>query len=380
MMINCQDSYDALIIGGGFYGAVIANHLVEELGLKRVILIDKEDNLMLRASSNNQARVHLGTHYPRDLKTAISSRSNQPKFLEKFASSVYSDFTHLYALARHSSKVRGTQFVRFCESAEIELKAVDQSQWALFDRNRVEEVFVVQEPVFNSDELSKLIAMQINKNHIEVLLGTTAGQIHRSRDGDIITTCNDNQGSKIEISSRYVFNCTYSDIASFHGDLAGLKTNLKYELAEVALFVPPTELQDFGVTVMDGNFFSFLPFPRKQLYSLTHVKFTPRLSWGGELPQKAGFSNLDPSLGTRSDYDLMIRDAQKYVPSLKNAKYIESFYETKVLLVINEEDDGRPILFEEDSNVRNFYYVLGSKLDNVFDVLEKITCVVDKAI
>ena len=76
----------------------------------------------------------------------------------------------------------------------------------------------------------------------------------------------------------------------------------------------------------------------------------------------------------------MIRDAQKYVPSLKNAKYIESFYETKVLLVINEEDDGRPILFEEDSNVRNFYYVLGSKLDNVFDVLEKITCVVDKAI
>jgi recombinational DNA repair protein RecR len=60
--------------------------------------------------------------------------------------------------------------------------------------------------------------------------------------------------------------------------------------------------------------------------------------------------------------------------------YVESFYETKVLLVVNENDDGRPILFEEDTKLRNFYYVLGSKLDNVFDVLKKISAVVRQSV
>jgi len=44
----------------------------------------------------------------------------------------------------------------------------------------------------------------------------------------------------------------------------------------------------------------------------------------------------------------------------------------KTLLVRNEVDDGRPILIERSSGPQVVYSVLGGKLDNVYDVIEKL--------
>ncbi|WP_431274094.1 FAD-dependent oxidoreductase [Variovorax ureilyticus] len=73
--------FDAIVIGGGFYGATIAIYLTEHRGLKRVALIERESGLMRRASHNNQARVHNGYHYPRSFITAFRSRVNLPRFV-----------------------------------------------------------------------------------------------------------------------------------------------------------------------------------------------------------------------------------------------------------------------------------------------------------
>ena len=50
---------DAVIIGGGFYGSAIAIYLAKTRGLRRVILLERESKLLVRASYNNQARVAL---------------------------------------------------------------------------------------------------------------------------------------------------------------------------------------------------------------------------------------------------------------------------------------------------------------------------------
>jgi len=62
---------DAVIIGAGFYGSAIAIYLARERGLKNIVLIERESALMLRASYNNQARVHNGYHYPRSFTTGL---------------------------------------------------------------------------------------------------------------------------------------------------------------------------------------------------------------------------------------------------------------------------------------------------------------------
>ena len=51
---------DAVIIGGGFYGSAIAIYLAKTRGLRRLILLEREPELLIRASYNNQARVHNG--------------------------------------------------------------------------------------------------------------------------------------------------------------------------------------------------------------------------------------------------------------------------------------------------------------------------------
>ena len=81
-MSSNEISCDVLVIGGGFYGAYISAHF-SKLG-KKVILCEKDNGLMLRASFANQARVHNGYHYPRSVLTALRSRVSFPRFSAEF--------------------------------------------------------------------------------------------------------------------------------------------------------------------------------------------------------------------------------------------------------------------------------------------------------
>jgi hypothetical protein len=68
----------------------------------------------------------------------------------------------------------------------------------------------------------------------------------------------------------------------------------------------------------------------------------------------------------------MIRDVGRYLPAMLDAKYVDSLFEVKTVLVKNEGDDGRPILFEKHPELPGCYSVLGGKIDNIYDVLEKL--------
>jgi glycine/D-amino acid oxidase-like deaminating enzyme len=85
--------YGTAVIGGGFYGCFIAAFL-SEAG-QTVVVLEKEDSLLKRASYSNQARVHNGYHYPRNLVTAARSRANFPRFVNEFRSCIDDSFIHL---------------------------------------------------------------------------------------------------------------------------------------------------------------------------------------------------------------------------------------------------------------------------------------------
>ena len=124
---------DAVVIGGGFYGAAIAVYLAKNRGVRRVILIEQDTKLLGRASSNNQSRVHNGYHYPRSFKTAFRSRFNFPRFLSTWPQAVKQDFENLYAISKRNSKVTAKQFERFCKAIELKIKPADASLKNLFD-------------------------------------------------------------------------------------------------------------------------------------------------------------------------------------------------------------------------------------------------------
>lgn len=68
----------------------------------------------------------------------------------------------------------------------------------------------------------------------------------------------------------------------------------------------------------------------------------------------------------------MVRGVGHYLPAILRSKYVESLFEIKTVLVKNEGDDGRPILFEKHSELPGCYSILGGKIDNIYDVLEKL--------
>src|SRR5690606_671203 len=127
--------------------------------------------------------------------------------------------------------------------------------------------------------------------------------------------------------TRYLFNCSYSGLNLLAGAFGGVHAGLKHEITELALLRLPSALQRLAITVMDGPFFSIMPFPPRDLHTLSHVRYTPHLHWQHH-------PGIDPyrklaEYPRESRVDRMLRDAGRYVPALAGATPVDSLYEIK---------------------------------------------------
>ena len=368
--MDSTQNFDAVIIGGGFYGSAIAIYLARQRGFKRIVLVEKETELLARASYHNQARVHNGYHYPRSFTTAFRSRVNFPRFVQDWPQAITQDFTKLYAMARNNSKVTARQFERFCKEIGANITRADGPLRHLFDPKLIEDVFLVEEYAFDALQLARWAQREMSDCGVHGPLGTSATIVNRSTAGGTPIPLKNPHEKKQTIRSNYLFNCTYSGLNQLKGDYPGSYTKLKHEIAEMALIQVPSEIENIGITVMDGPFFSVMPFPSQGLHTLSHVRYTPHFSWEDE-------QGLDPyqqlaNYGCVTRSDRMIRDVSRYIPIFHKSKYIKSFFEVKTVLKKNENDDGRPILFEKYAELPGCYSILGGKIDNIYDALEKL--------
>lgn len=363
--------YDAIVIGGGFYGSAIALYLSQQRAFREVILLERGETILSRASYNNQARIHNGYHYPRSLTTAFRSRVNLPSFLDHHAGAVKSDFTHLYAVSRRNSRTSAKQFVRFCRDIGARLSPAPASLKRLFHPRLIEDVYVVEEYAFDAAVLARQAHIELEKAGVRLSLNTRVVEVLKSADGLLTVACAvKDHNPRLLLSTRYVFNCTYSGLNGLGGDFPRNQTRLKHEITEMALIRPPSALRDLGVTVMDGPFFSMMPFPAKGLHSLSHVRYTPHAQWIDE-PDTDPYGKL-AGHARETRVDRMLRDAARYLPAIRGSDYVDSLFEVKTVLMKNEVDDGRPILFERHAQLPNCFSILGGKIDNVYDVLARL--------
>jgi hypothetical protein len=245
----------------------------------------------------------------------------------------------------------------------------------LFDRRLVEAVYEVDEPAFNIDALREVIARQLDNLHIDVRLGSAIANVEASPSRDPLVETD----SGATVTAGWVFNCTYAGLNYVVAPDADNQLALAHQLTEVTLIEPPAELREFAITVMDGPFFSMMPFPSLGLHSLTHVRYTPHLKWN-ELDRP----DYDPAAiamgrDEPSHFPWMVRDAARYVPAMSAARHVCSLYDIKTLVTGTQVDDSRPILFHRDSRNSRVISVLGSKIDNIFDVYEYVDRALDES-
>jgi len=354
---------DYLIVGGGFYGCALSLFLRSIS--KNILVVESEDDLLTKASSLNQARVHGGFHYPRSALTAVRSMLLQKRFAQDFPEAIVDSFDMLYAVASKHSKVSAHRFFRMYSEMGADISPASAPERALFDQDRVEGVYACTENAFDYRVLRSHLQNQISHLGVRVELGETVSQLDEQADHVVA-----HLKSGREVRAKMVFNVTYANLNKVLAASGRSQVDLRYELAEIAMVEAPPALAHKGITVVDGPFFSTMPYPAEDLHSLTHVRYTPHCSWDDD-PQSG---MREPDLERLNHPDSMVRymllDARRYVPSLADAIWKKSVFEVKTVLKKNELDDGRPILFHRAPGNGRLISIMGGKIDNIYDLFD----------
>ena len=357
---------NVIIIGGGFYGCAIALHLKPYF--ERVTILEKSRELMTRASYVNQARVHAGYHYPRSLQTAASSAQNLKLFSKLYKDCIDDAYTCLYAIAAQGSKINQQYFSRFCRQLSLPLKPAAKDYSRLFSDRFISGVYECQEYAFDAAALRARFTEELARAGVEVRLGATA-RAFEPNGAETVAVKIEQSDETQEACAAWVFNTTYANLNAVGGISDRDTIGLRHQVTEMCLVRVPSILENVGVTVMDGPFFSIMPFPAKKLHSLSHVRYTPHFTWheasGAGAPPDEILA--DHAKGTR--FEWMARDARRFLPVMDDVVYQESLFDIKTTLTETLVDDARPIAIRTDRGCDRFVSILGGKIDNIFDVL-----------
>lgn len=362
--------YDAVVIGGGFFGCKLSCYLKKHLN--RILIVEQEATILQRASYTNQARVHNGYHYPRSILTALRSRINFTQFVNEYQECIDSTFDKYYAIGKTFSKVSANQFKIFCRKIGSPIEPAPSQVKKLFNDSLIEEVVRTQEYAFDAVKLKERMLNELEQAGIKVKLNSKVIEVKETPNLEIKVSFNFKHKLPNYVMAKYVFNCTYSTINEILTASELPIIPLKHEFAEIALVEVPKPLKHLGVTVMCGPFFSIMPFPPRNLHTLSHVRYTPHCYWQDTENSYTQTSENFSKMVRKTNYPHMIKDAARYLPILRDCYHVDSMWEVKTVLPQSEVDDSRPILFKRGQGLKNLTCILGAKIDNVYDIPQEL--------
>lgn len=368
--------YNKIIIGAGLYGLYSALFCCRRG--QRVVVLECDPEPFKRATYINQARIHNGYHYPRSISTALKSAGYFERFNKDYEFCINSEFDQIYATSSSYSWTDGTQFKDFCTAAGIPCEEVYAGSF--FKPGVCDGAFRTREYTYDATLLRDFFLDELGK-YSELVKLEYSIRICKIEKTDESYRINTEDGRSYE--SGYVLNSTYAGTNQIL-ELAGFeKYKIKYELCEIILCEANDKLTDYGFTVMDGPFFSIMPFGKTGYHSLTSVTFTPHITSYDELPafpcqEKSNGYCTSLRLGNCNDCPAKPNTAFPYISSLAKKyllddydfKYIRSLFSMKPILMSSEIDDSRPTIIKKYSTNPTFVGVLSGKINTVYDLDE----------
>lgn len=372
-------SYDRIIIGAGLYGLYAALFCAKQN--EKVLVMEYDSAPFMRASYSNQARVHMGYHYPRSYSTAIKTASYFKRFSEDFAFCINGEFEKIYATSKYFSWTNAEQFRHFCKNANIPCDEVAPSKY--FKIGMCDGAFVTKEYTYDAKMLKEFYLAELKHfSNVKILYNVRVAYIIKRATTYQITMQNGNV-----YETPFLLNATYAStnqlthIIKNAGELPLFE--IKYELCEVIICKVNEKLGGVGITVMDGPFFSIMPFGKTGYHSLTSVTFTPHETSFKILPefvcqQKSRGYCSSEQLGNcnqcpakpESAWGYMSNLARKYLTEEYRFKYVESLFSMKPILQASEIDDSRPTVVKIITKHPTLVNVLSGKINTVYDMDE----------
>jgi hypothetical protein len=370
-----MEKKDIIIIGAGLYGLYTALFCAKQG--KDVIVLECENAPFKRATYINQARVHMGYHYPRSIFTAIKSRGYFDRFNADYNFCINREFEQIYATSSSFSWTNAEQFKKFCHNANIRCEDISPSKY--FNCGMCDGAFLTMEYTYDAQILKQYLNGEIEKKSNVVFKYSSAIQSILSRGENYILTLSSGE----EYQTPFILNATYAGVNQIHKLLDIEPFKIKYELCEIILCKVNDALQNIGITVMDGPFFSIMPFGNTGYHSLTSVTFTPHVTSFNSLPSficqrfsdgyctpfRLGNCNECPAK-PKSAWPYMSGLAKKYLKTRYQFEYAFSLFSMKPILMASEIDDSRPTVIRQYTSNPTFISVLSGKINTVYDLDE----------
>lgn len=329
----------ALVIGGGIFGICAAVELSKS-GIE-THLIEKNNKLMQEATSINQNRFHLGYHYPRSIATAKQCLQGIDSFKEYFGSVLINTRENFYAIGKNGSRVSFDQYLDFCKRLGLPYQEKYPAT-KILDPSGISGCIAVNEQIINLDKLKNKAETLLNKNSVKIYLN------RKFKDSD-------------QKDFQVIVNATYSNLNSVNKILKLPRRKFRYDVCNVPVLRLPKELSGVGITIMDGEFYSILPYGDTPYHLYWSVKDSAVRSVSTYPPKRNSKKNADYSDG-------------RYIPLLKQSKLIDVLRVTKILRPDVELSDERITDLVDYGNGK--FAILSAKLNTCVLTARKLSNVV----
>ena len=303
------------VIGGGVFGATTAIRLAEA---GHAVTIYERLPALLLATSRNGNRLHMGYHYPRDEPTVRQCQKGYERFKREFSEAILGEVANRYFIASRESLVSADDFLAFCDRMELPYRIIEPDDYA----DRVANVAVgiaTSEVVFDPAILTQLMLGRLVGLGVSIRVGAEVAGIEPAAPDGFAITVADGEREIVDA----IVNCGYANANRIAAMLGLASPTRQYEYLAVPVIELDQARRQDSITILDGPFFSLLPFGNDGGHLLNHVdrsvvarEYAPLLDAAWLDPDTAPFASLDPA----RTFETIIAGCVDYMPELGRAR------------------------------------------------------------
>ena len=310
------------VIGAGFFGCTIALILSKRF---EVDLYERKADILNEASMYNQFRFHLGFHYPRSVKTVNEIKRSNKEFIKFYGNDIFGDTINYYCVARNKSFIHYDKYINFLKSNNFTFKIINNLNYT---SSKVEGTLISGEKILNYFKIKKKIKKKIKFSKINLKLNNQFDKKNLKNYHKIIITAYKNNNDILERLGKKIHN------------------KFRYELVEKIAIKLPKKYKKLSFVILDGKFVCIDPYLGTPYHLLSHVKYSklqviktkfsrfPKKY--DALLRKAKSNNIKIS-----KFNKFVKYGSEYLPFLKYAKYMFSYYVVRTVKRAVEATDER---------------------------------------
>ena len=244
---------DIIIAGAGWYGLHVAYKYQYKYN---IIILEKNPEIFMESSYKNQNRLHLGFHYPRSYKTRKMCKNGYDLFLKDYME-ITDEIDKNYYCISNESLLDYETYIHIFQQEEYNFDIVENN---INLKNINGNLIKVNEMLINHIRAKKFF--YDNLKNVKIICNYNVSNV-----------CQDDFFVYIDNKFKcdLFLDCTYGKL-----NINNTTNNYLYEITVSHVYKKIKEYDVDCITIMDGKLPSlFIREKDKNLYSLTHVEYTP---------------------------------------------------------------------------------------------------------